>query len=228
MPRGSKISMRYTYDNSSDNVRNPFQPPRRVKAGDESTDEMATLTLQVLTTDVREKMVLFGALSRRRLEQNVNARWVARYNLGVTLQQQGRREEAIAQFRQALQDRPDFLHALGNLGLALVDQGEIDEGIGYYRQALRLHPDAVEINFNLGVALIRRGELGLAIDHLSHAARVMPDSAKTQYQLGIAQNRIGDAARALEHLREAARLEPDWPAPARGIEVLLSHHPELR
>ena len=43
LPRGTRIAMRYTYDNSDANHDNPNHPPRRVKAGPQSSDEMGNL-----------------------------------------------------------------------------------------------------------------------------------------------------------------------------------------
>lgn len=40
LPKGTIISMRYTYDNSADNVRNPHRPPVPVVWGQNTTDEM--------------------------------------------------------------------------------------------------------------------------------------------------------------------------------------------
>jgi mono/diheme cytochrome c family protein len=40
LPAGTKIDMVYTYDNSADNPRNPSSPPKRVRRGEETTDEM--------------------------------------------------------------------------------------------------------------------------------------------------------------------------------------------
>ena len=51
LPRGTTISMRYTYDNSADNPRNPHTPPQHVAYGPHSSDEMAELWLQVLPRD---------------------------------------------------------------------------------------------------------------------------------------------------------------------------------
>ena len=48
LPKGSILTMRYTYDNSAENLRNPNHPPRRVTFGPQSTDEMGELWLQVL------------------------------------------------------------------------------------------------------------------------------------------------------------------------------------
>ena len=41
--------MRYVYDNSAGNPRNPSSPPRRVLTGPESRDEMGELLIQFLT-----------------------------------------------------------------------------------------------------------------------------------------------------------------------------------
>ena len=46
LPKGSTISMRYHYDNSPANLRNPNHPPRRVQGGNQATDEMSHLWLQ--------------------------------------------------------------------------------------------------------------------------------------------------------------------------------------
>jgi len=65
--------MAYRYDNSSDNVSNPNNPPQRVHGGNRAVDEMAHLWLQVLPTgssgDSRDpRMTLQEALSRHHIE----------------------------------------------------------------------------------------------------------------------------------------------------------------
>lgn len=52
LPKGTKLHVRMTYDNSSDNPRNPnAKSPKRVRWGRESTDEMGSVTLQVVAAD---------------------------------------------------------------------------------------------------------------------------------------------------------------------------------
>src|SRR5439155_11206226 len=48
LPRGTRVAMEYTYDNSAANFRNPTQPPRRVTWGQQTFDEMGDLWLQVV------------------------------------------------------------------------------------------------------------------------------------------------------------------------------------
>jgi hypothetical protein len=47
LPKGTRIEMHYVYDNSENNPHNPSHPPKRVKFGEQTTDEMAFAFLQV-------------------------------------------------------------------------------------------------------------------------------------------------------------------------------------
>lgn len=47
LPEGTKIHMEAVFDNSSDNSANPNDPPRRVRFGEQTTDEMCFLFLTV-------------------------------------------------------------------------------------------------------------------------------------------------------------------------------------
>lgn len=51
LPKGTRITSRFLYDNSAANPSNPHSPPQRVRWGPESTDEMACVTLRVVTDD---------------------------------------------------------------------------------------------------------------------------------------------------------------------------------
>jgi hypothetical protein len=47
LPEGTRLEMEFTFDNSAENPRNPSHPPRRVRWGPDSSDEMAGLHVQV-------------------------------------------------------------------------------------------------------------------------------------------------------------------------------------
>ncbi len=46
LPAGTVIDMKYIYDNSAKNIRNPNNPPQRVTFGEQTTNEMAILFLE--------------------------------------------------------------------------------------------------------------------------------------------------------------------------------------
>ena len=48
LPKGTRVEMAYTFDNSDKNTRNPSTPPARVTFGEQTTDEMAVAFLTVL------------------------------------------------------------------------------------------------------------------------------------------------------------------------------------
>ena len=47
LPRGTRVDVEWTFDNSADNPRNPNQPPKLVTYGEQTTNEMAVLVLDV-------------------------------------------------------------------------------------------------------------------------------------------------------------------------------------
>src|SRR5262249_46563358 len=54
LPKGTKLHVKITYDNSADNPRNPTNPPKHVRWGRESTDEMGSITLLVVAAKESE------------------------------------------------------------------------------------------------------------------------------------------------------------------------------
>jgi hypothetical protein len=47
LPKGTRVELEYTYDNSAGNPRNPVNPPVRVRFGEQTTDEMAIVFMAV-------------------------------------------------------------------------------------------------------------------------------------------------------------------------------------
>jgi len=48
IPAGTVIHMRFRYDNSAENPKNPSSPPRHVRFGEQTSDEMALVFFQIL------------------------------------------------------------------------------------------------------------------------------------------------------------------------------------
>jgi len=69
------------------------------------------------------------------------------------LARQGRTDEAIEHFHEALRIKPDFERAHYNLGIALLEQGKIDEAIAQFRETLRIAPDFSQARTHLDRAL---------------------------------------------------------------------------
>ena len=139
LPRGTVLSMRWVYDNSAANVRNPSVPPRRVRSGNRSSDEMAHLWVQVLPRHPSDRLALQEALMRARLAKYPGD-FVALANLGAALQSGGRLDEAIDMLQRAVQSRPDHAAARNNLGTALLAVGRGDEALAEFGRSFRADP----------------------------------------------------------------------------------------
>jgi hypothetical protein len=48
LPKGTRVELEYTFDNSAQNPRNPSTPPARVRFGEQTTDEMAVAFFSVV------------------------------------------------------------------------------------------------------------------------------------------------------------------------------------
>jgi tetratricopeptide (TPR) repeat protein len=134
---------------------------------------------------------------------------VAHLDLGEALVDQGRVDEAIGQFQQALQIRPGYAETYYNLGNALLQQGRVDEAIGQFQQALQIRPDYADADFNLGVALGRKGNMDEAITHFQQALQLKPDDTDARLALGNTLLQQGRADEAMVHFQKAVQIEPD-------------------
>jgi tetratricopeptide (TPR) repeat protein len=106
-----------------------------------------------------------------------------RYNLGIELQRQGRIDEALHQYREAVRINPSLALAHINLGLLLLQEGRVEESIGVFREALDHHPELAPIHDSLGVALARAGRFADAVKHFEIALQLDPESARTRQNL---------------------------------------------
>jgi Flp pilus assembly protein TadD len=70
--------------------------------------------------------------------------------------QQGKLDEAIRQFQEAIRLKPGYAEAHNNLGTAFYQQGRAGEAIREFQEALRLKPDYADARKNLDAVLAAR------------------------------------------------------------------------
>lgn len=135
-------------------------------------------------------------------------RAVTALNLGTELQAQGKLDEAISQYRYALELTPDDALAHSNLGTALAAQGKFDEAIEHYERALALAPEDADSYSNLGNTLFALDRTDEAIRRFRQALEIDPSSAEAHGGLGAALQSQGKVDEAITHLRRAIELGP--------------------
>jgi Flp pilus assembly protein TadD len=219
LPHGTSLTMRYTYDNSAANPRNPHRPPERVVYGPQSSDEMGDLWLRFLPRTAAAQSVLAHAFVVNELRKDIivaeqgvarnpdDARW---HNLlGARYVEAGRIQESVSHLERAVRLAPRDAEARNNLAQALLRSSRVGDAIAQYRQAARLAPKNGQLLLNLAGALQDQGHTEEAIRYLRQALAVNP-TAEGYNNLGAALASRGWVEEAAGEFRRALELRPDY------------------
>lgn len=190
LPKGSVISMRYHYDNSAANVRNPNHPPKRVEAGNHATDEMGHFWLQVLPRGPGDqRRELDEALSRHTLEKYPND-FKAHMILAAILLSRAKPQEAVPVAEAAVRLEPKDPEAHNLLGAVLMPVGRVPEAIQQYQLAVSLRPDFVNARFNLARALAASGRYSEAVAEYKVVQAAFPEDPEIKAALADAEAHV--------------------------------------
>jgi tetratricopeptide (TPR) repeat protein len=136
-------------------------------------------------------------------------------NQGAAFWRQGRLDDAMQRFQEALRCWPGYADAYHNLGLVLADRDRLDDAVACYQQAARFRPDCYEAYNSLGNAHGRMGRLEDAAACYRRALQLRPDYAAAHNNLAVVLEKQHQLDDAVAHYREALRLTPDL-APAHN------------
>jgi Flp pilus assembly protein TadD len=237
LPAGTRLSMRFTYDNSKDNPRNPHRPPERVKWGPKSSDEMGALWIEVQPRRQEDAAVLLRDYYDRSLKADIaGAETQVRtspadplaHNYLATKYLQARRvDDAVAQLVEALKLNPRDAEAHSNLASAYQAMGWLPDAVREARLAVSLKPSDDRVHFNLASALNAAGASTEAIDEFARAATLNPGNADAYFNLGVLLGARGQIADAAVQLRRAADLDPRNSDAHRNLGLALAMNGKL-
>ena len=114
-----------------------------------------------------------------------------RNDQGAEMLKQGKLEEALTQFQQAVVLDPSFLVAQQNLAYVYDQLGRADEAIIAYKRAIELDPRSAIVFNNLGVLYTKKGQNEEAIQVLEQGLKVDPTNATLQKNLENAKKNRG-------------------------------------
>jgi len=219
LTRGTTIEMRYRYDNSASNPRNPSLPPQRVRFGPQTRDEMGELLVQVLPrsadgfaplrAQVARKNLLTDVAGEEKRVADVPEDAETRNALGVAYVQLGRIGDAVAQIEASLRTDPALAMAHYNLGVMAMNEGQGVEAIRRFERALESRPDYAEAHNNLGVVLESSGRSDEAERHFRAALASRPNHAGAHNNLGRLLLSRGAVSDAMAEFRASLRTRPD-------------------
>ena len=185
LPKGTTLVMNFSYDNSPENVRNPSNPPKRVRFGLESTDEMAACSLQVVPNNVQERNKLaqdfylhYARLSveynEYLLESDPNNA-LAHAKAGRAFLSLGDIANAQKHLASAIRAKPDFDKPYYDVGSIWLSQNRLIEAEKAFKAVIHFNPSDEQAYGNLGVIYMKQGRLDDAEFNFQKAIQLNPD-----------------------------------------------------
>ena len=153
--------------------------------------------------------------------------FLAHNMLGFELAEQGRLDDALANFQAALSIDPNVPETHNNLAMVLLKQGKVSESLTQSTAALRLKSNFPEAQVNLGRALFLQGNYTQALDHLTRALPSLPDHPIAHANLGDVLARLDRWDEAIAHYSQALRLQPTAQV-ENGLAYALARRGNLR
>jgi tetratricopeptide (TPR) repeat protein len=197
LPRGTRLSMRFSYDNSTNNVRNPHRPPQRVLFGPQTTDEMGELWLQVLPRSQGDLALLARDYASKQMDKEIVVN------------------------QQRLRTNPDDPKAHLQIGKALMGLDRKSEAEQHLRSSIERQPEGDEAHYFLGVLYRLQNRLEAARREFEAVLRLNPDHFRAHGNLGWVLSTQGNALQAEQHFRAALQLNPRDAIARQGLDQLL-------
>ncbi len=142
------------------------------------------------------------------------------YRQGIVADSQGRIEDAVAHYREALALDPDYDKCHMNLGIDLARLGQMDGALEHLARAEALNPEYYRAPFNRGLVLEQVGRFPEALEAYRRAVALEPRyllARAAVAELLLAEGRRAEArAQADSVLAYDGRWENEHHAPARA------------
>ena len=198
---GTRLTMRYRYDNSTNNAQNPHNPPQRIRYGPQTTDEMGSVTFQILTRNQDDLKKLTDAFVLRLRDDVINyAKW-------------------------KLTQDPEDAHAHVLMAKVAMHSGDRPSAWSSVRRALKSDPKEPDALYLSGVLHRLENQPDLAIADFEEVLKAWPDHPKAHGNLGLVFFEMGKLSRAEYHFREAIKIDPDDTIARGTLEQIRAKRP---
>ncbi|MEW5924324.1 MAG: tetratricopeptide repeat protein, partial [Candidatus Zixiibacteriota bacterium] len=132
------------------------------------------------------------------------------FNMGATLERNGRFDEAVGIMEKIIELMPDHSQALNYLGYMLADKGvRLKYARGLIERALEISPDNGAFIDSYGWVLYKMGDYKKALNTLIRAYQLESNDPVVAEHLGDAYAALGDMENAHNYWKKALELNPD-------------------
>lgn len=155
--------------------------------------------------------------------KTLNRKWTAHQALsgGKSFQKLAFYDNAVSEYRRAIEFDNTLAEAHYLLGEVLYRQGKQGEALSALQEALRQQPQYAEAMEKIGCVLLDQGDLAGAENSFKQALAIKPKFADACFGLGMVASARKDHAVAVDHFTKAAEIDPQWTAPQQNLAIAL-------
>jgi Flp pilus assembly protein TadD len=174
-----------------------------------------------LMINLKEKTTSGGAkpagnvVSRAEIDPKIPALAKKEYEKGVTMSNEGKIQQAIERFKQAITIYPQYLLARNDLGVQYLKIRRLSEAAEQFEAAIEINPKAFNPQLNLGITRVEQKQYSAAKDLLRLASSIDSASPAAHLYLGIASVETDEVEEAARELSAALSIG--------GIEFSVAH-----
>lgn len=133
------------------------------------------------------------------------------FDSGLKLAGEGKHEEAIAEFKKALEKDPEQANIMGNMAESYIKLEKNDEALDVYKKAVTVDPGNAALFTNMGVLLSKMGKNTESQEAFKKAAALNPaSSAQNYYNIGATMVNNGKMQEAAEAFRQAIAADTNF------------------
>lgn len=134
----------------------------------------------------------------------------AKFEIAVSLHQQGQLERAGALYSEILQSQPQHFDALQLLATIATQQKNSIVALELFDQVLKINPNHPSSLNNRGTALLDLKRYDEALESYGLALKIKPDDAQALYNCGTALLNLKRHEEAVESYDRALMIKPDY------------------
>jgi tetratricopeptide (TPR) repeat protein len=168
-----------------------------------------------------------GMRAAQQLQSNAPNSYQERRLEAESLESEGKNDEALAIYRQILEQNPntsEIHYRIGQIELTEAGpSGSTDEAKQEFQKELEVNPSNASAEFVLGELARRNGDWDEAIPHFSRAAKLDAGFSEAYLALGMSLTASGKYAQATAPLESYVKMEPDDPAGHYQLALAYSH-----
>jgi predicted Zn-dependent protease/Tfp pilus assembly protein PilF len=130
---------------------------------------------------------------------------------GIEYSQQGRNDEALAEFDKVIAANPASADAYYNRGFVYYRKGSLDQAIADCSKAIEIDPASSDAYYNRGLAYYKRGSFDKAIADYNKVLEISPDAMDALYGRGLAYYKKNDIKQAIADYNKVIEMRPEFP-----------------